>query len=589
MRRFSNLVTAVLVTAKNMGRLGFAAVLLVIGLELLAQSVCYAGGGPENVFLLVNSNSQDSLTVANHYIALRKIPPTNVLYLPLRGSKVDVPSSAFRSRILAPALAEIERRNLSGQIDYMIYSCDFPWRINFTRDFPEENFPLQLKPSASLTAATFFAKFVQEKRKEMIGLTTNLYFNEPVRRMTISRAFSSRYRWASGGMRARQGLSYMISAMLGVTEGRGNTVKEIVASLRRATAADATHPTGTVYFMKHQGLRSTPRHDQYDAAAAELQFQGINAKVLKGKFPDNKKNIIGLTCGTAFADVKTSGCSFLPGAFCDNLTSAGANFVIPKQMINNRTGKRRRFQVTVCDLIRHGATAACGTVIEPRNIPEKFPSPFVHAHYAHGCSLGEAFYQSVSGPYQQLLVGDPLCQPWADIPVVKVDGISVGKMLRGQVEMTPTVGEHKNPISEFELYVDGSRTHSCKLGGKLLLDTTTLQDGHHELRIVVRDDTPIETQGRLIAAVTVKNGRDAIGLTTRQKKISPGVKDVAIEVACTSQTLVELFCNSQKLGSLPSGTGSLKIATEKLGAGSVEVYAVSSGLRSKPLRLEIAL
>ncbi|GAG85993.1 unnamed protein product, partial [marine sediment metagenome] len=40
-----------------------------------------AGGGPENLFLLVNQSSQDSLTVANHYIDLRQLPAANVHYL----------------------------------------------------------------------------------------------------------------------------------------------------------------------------------------------------------------------------------------------------------------------------------------------------------------------------------------------------------------------------------------------------------------------------------------------------------------------------------------------------------------------------
>ena len=38
-----------------------------------------AGGGPENLFLVVNAASWASQSVANHYVELRKIPPINVL------------------------------------------------------------------------------------------------------------------------------------------------------------------------------------------------------------------------------------------------------------------------------------------------------------------------------------------------------------------------------------------------------------------------------------------------------------------------------------------------------------------------------
>ena len=40
----------------------------------------------------------------------------------------------------------------------------------------------------------------------------------------------------------------------------------------------------------------------------------------------------------------------------------------------------------------------------------------IQVHYARGCSLAEAFYQSVYAPYQLMIVGDPLCRPWANIP-----------------------------------------------------------------------------------------------------------------------------------------------------------------------------
>jgi len=551
------------------------------------QSLCYAGGGPENVFLLVNSNSQNSLTVANHYIDLRKIPPSNVFYVPYQGSKVQISGKAFRERVLLPAIAELKRRKLAEQIDYFVYSCDFPWRIYLAKDFPGSTFPAQQKPYASLTGATYLSTFIQEKRKEIVGLNTNLYFTEPVQGITISRAFRSRYHWAPGGRRTRQGLSYRMSAMLGVTEGRGNTVDEIVQSMRRAQAADGTKPRGTVYYMKHGGPRSKPRHHLFKAAATELLRQGVHAKVVESKFPQYKKNIIGLTCGTAKVDLKDSSCRFLPGAFCDNLTSAGANFVRPKQMIDLKTGKRRTFQVTVCDFIRHGATGASGTVIEPYSIAQKFPTAFFHVHYANGCSLGEAFYQSVAGPYQQLLVGDPLCQPWASIPIVQVKEFANGSLLRGQVKITPQVIHKENVIEQFELFVDGIRIQSCRPEKSFLLDTTTLKDGHHELRVVACDDTPLETQGRLILNVTIKNGRDAIALTTRQKRLSMKDKYVAVHVVSTIEGEVEIFCNDLSLGRVPAGSGTLRIATQKLGSGPVELYAQSEDLRSKSLSLKI--
>ena len=79
-------------------------------------------------------------------------------------------------------------------------------------------------------------------------------------------------------------------------------------------------------------------------------------------------------------------------------------------------------QTPLSEFLRYGAAGSSGTVTEPFAIAEKFPSPMIQVHYARGCTLAEAFYQSVHGPYQLLIVGDPLCRPWADIPQVSVAG-----------------------------------------------------------------------------------------------------------------------------------------------------------------------
>src|SRR5438445_12565114 len=97
-----------------------------------------AGGGPENLFLVVNAHSQNSLTVANQYIQLRHIPPGNVCYLDWDGSLDATDIETFRQKILIPAIEAISARALSNQIDYLVYSCDFPTRIDFAADLPAD-------------------------------------------------------------------------------------------------------------------------------------------------------------------------------------------------------------------------------------------------------------------------------------------------------------------------------------------------------------------------------------------------------------------------------------------------------------------
>lgn len=540
------------------------------------------------MFLVVNSASASSLEIANAYINLREIPAGNVFCFPFQGNKTAVSGAIFRDRILLPILDEIEQRGLAAQIDYVVYSSDFPWRIDFSKDFPDEDFPPQLSPRGSLTGLTYLYEFVRQQRKEVANLGTNFYYAEPLRGITVPRAFRNSYRWNPGGRRAgAQGLPYLISSMLGVTSGRGNKVAEVINCLELAKQADGTRPQGTVYFFKHNGPRSVPRHDFFEAAATELRRLGVEAKVIDGQFPSNKGGIAGLTTGVSRVDLAKLGNRFLPGAFVDNLTSSGGNLSKPKNMVNPQTGKPRRFQTSVADFIRFGATAACGTVIEPYSIRQKFPMPSFHVCYASGCSLGESFYQSVSGPYQQLLVGDPLCQPWAVFPQLTVAEVSTGAMLQGEVQISPQAEKQGTTIREFALFVDGKLSQTARPGEALRLDTAKHLDGFHELRIVARDDTPIETQGRWRAEVWFKNGTEAIDLSTSTPRVSSSVPTVPVNVRSTNGELVELFCRGSKVGEVEQGSDVVVVDTKVLGIGKVELIAVSSQVRSRPLSLEV--
>ena len=64
--------------------------------------------GPENIFLVVNPESAESLAIANAYIALRAIPPINVMMLPWKGSREETSVASFRTAILDPVLEAIE-------------------------------------------------------------------------------------------------------------------------------------------------------------------------------------------------------------------------------------------------------------------------------------------------------------------------------------------------------------------------------------------------------------------------------------------------------------------------------------------------
>ena len=73
-------------------RLPWLALLIVF---LMTPQSARAGGGPENVAVVVNADSWASLAVANKYVALRRIPECNVIYLTsCRGTSPSTCSSS---------------------------------------------------------------------------------------------------------------------------------------------------------------------------------------------------------------------------------------------------------------------------------------------------------------------------------------------------------------------------------------------------------------------------------------------------------------------------------------------------------------
>jgi uncharacterized protein (TIGR03790 family) len=544
---------------------------------LTHASVARAGGGPENVLMVVNALSEDSRTVANHYIDLRKIPPSNVLFVNSPPANGILPALQYRKRILDPVDKAIEERGLKNQIDYVVFSCDFSWQINFLSEYPGEKFPRGWQPHAGISSAMYLSEFIRANRKEFMGVNSNFYCAPPSDVIVFSRGFRSSYKWGVGGRRTGQdGISYMLSAVLGVTQGKGNSVSEIIWYLERAALADGTAPKGTIYFAKNSNVRSTTRDATFPAAVRFLSMAGVRSEIIPEIFPTYKQDMAGVTCGYGVINPAASKSRFLPGAICDNLTSYGGMFS-PKNQ-----------QTVVSEFLRLGAAGACGTVVEPTASTQKFPNNSLHVHYANGCSLAESFYQSVACPFQQLLVGDPLCQPWAKAPKVSVTGITDGGTVRDKVEIIPTTQVVNGGVAMFQLYVDGILHKQCRAGERFALNTTELADGYHEVRVVAIDGTPIETQGRWIGTIQVKNATDAVQLSANQSSLAATFKMLTINVTATNGGATTVFCNGVSVGEVANGNGPLSIDRSKLGTGPVTLIAITEGkpqLRSRPLRV----
>lgn len=616
-------------TAPLAARIALAAFWLT---ALLAGPRALAGGGPENVLLVVNANSAGSKEVANHYVRLRDVPASNVVALDYKGPLEMATGAEFREQILQPVVEAINERGLALQIDVIAYSTDFPWRIMLGSEYPEDlELPAVMSPVASLNGATFLYGFALTKSPGLTSFDSNWYYstapNQPRRANqqacrllgdVPSRGFRSRYSWNANGKREDKGKTvrrYLLSTMLGVTTGRGNSVAEVITALERAVEAEASPPTGTFYFMRNNDIRSKVRHNCYDAAAEQLRRLGAKALVQVGVRPKGAKDVAGLMMGAANLDLETAGMTIQPGAICEHLTSLGGMLF------------KKQPHTPITDLIRAGAVGSSGTVNEPYGIQVKFPSPALQVHYRRGCSLAESFYQSVAAPYQLLIIGDPLCQPWAKRPTLEIDGwpseSADGDPLKPG--LTSTIGfaelgigspEKPAPIPEpaeqadaapaalrfkprvvpsgaggtafWELFVDGRLRMRLPSDTESSFTDEQLGPGWHDLRCVGMNPDPIEAQRRRFGRVEVtpEGGESpVVSLQADSEAAAPIDGKFALSASSEGAERIVIRHNFREVATIDGERGGALIPAELLGRGPVRLQAVAepSGARSEPI------
>ncbi len=674
---------------------------LPVGIAVCTGSIAFAGGGPENALVVVNADSWASTYIANEYVAARHIPPTNVIKLRNLPNFERMNVDDFRAKILGPVLQTAEKRGLAGQIDYILYSADFPWAIDVTSDIGTQKLPTVITQPASINGLTYLYQFAMAKNAGYLGLNVNFYSRQPLhtspdtawsdhdkkvyadsiaglrvktatapekpnpaippppklstspepndpglqpildrllalrkvhpahtelhyniacvyarmgnaiaaisalrdavdngwwdmhmaesdpdlasvrgredfailaaraKAVKFDIAPTSGFRATAGWLPSGQwvqgdkGMRYMLSTVLACTSGRGNSVGEALGSLQRSVTADGSRPGGTVYFMENRDVRSTTREWGFRRSAEKLRAIGVNAEIEDGVLPMNKRDVVGTTIGTAEYSWATCGSKLLPGAIGDNLTSySGA--------MGEADG-----QTPLTEFLRFGAAGASGAVTEPYAVQPKFPTPFIHFHYAQGCSLAEAYYQSLAGPYQLLIVGDGLCAPWKKNLTVLPGDLKAGAILKGTVEISPTARASEGlTVGMFEIYLDGRRIGAGPPGKPFAIKTTDTSDGPHELVIAATGNDPVLTRGSVTVPVVVRNGDAELRVNPPPASVTWD-KALNITAKAPGAKAIVFFQNLDEVARIDSASGTAIIDPRVLGQGPVRLQPVA--------------
>ena len=268
----------------------------------------------------------------------------------------------------------------------------------------------------AFTAAEFGAlkAWVDEKTVagvEAYALTWAAPYRVECMSITSAFAFGFSHAFCAEGCKPTQVSPYFNSpARLPYTQLKIRPTMAIAATsfenakslIDRGVAADATRPAGTAYLLATSGPSRNVRSASYPLVEKMLKGQ-LRARVLREDALRDARDVLFYFTGRE----KVAGLEslhYVPGAIADHVTSDGGLLTDSSQMSALRW-------------LEAGATGSYGTVVEPCNLPQKFPHPPVAiAHYLQGDTLIEAYWKSVQMPGQGIFIGEPLAAPFMRAP-----------------------------------------------------------------------------------------------------------------------------------------------------------------------------
>lgn len=520
-----------------------------------------AEGGPANALLIVDPTDADSLRLGHRYAAARGLPAGNVLYMPPAADDFAA-WAAFQRHAVTGTLAA---RGLA-HVDHIVLAPTRRFAMPIAPDRVRTGCGAVSRVSLS-SAYTFLPEADEILSGTLWDQDLNRYY-AAWRSPADAVAFDSRTRWYNGRPATSRGARrYFVGTLLGYLGERGNTVAEIDDLIARSAAADGTHPDGTFYFMTTPDTVRSYRRADFAAVVAAITAMGGRADALDGVLPLGRRDALGILTGITHPQPVGADIAIRPGAFADHLTSFAG-------MFDDGSQEKMSSWITA------GASGSLGTVEEPCT-GGKFPDAALHAFYYAGLPLGEALFRSVPwSAFQSLFYGDPLTRPFTHIPTVSVRGLPANATtsIAGTVRITAaaTTTAPGASIARTTLYVDGIPTASA-VDGRLVLDTTTLADGWHDVRVAAVDTTPVRAVGEWRGAITVSNAGRGVLLTAAFP--DPGAEPAALHVAAAvtggAPLEIRLLQNSRVVATLPLDETALRVPARALGGGPFALQAVA--------------
>ena len=373
--------------------------------------------------------------------------------------------------------------------------------------------------------------------------------------------FSGAATWTPNGLPAQDpsaGVRYMMSCMLAVVHARGSSLDQAVKVFDRSSKSDRTFPQGSFWFTKSGDVRTKARLPFIGDALLWLKPMGHDAEIIHRPIPQKDGSVVGLMLGTPNMErIPKQKWKFVPGAISENLTSVSAHFGADAQ-------------TKITELLHAGVAMSSGSVAEPFAIHTKFPKPMMYGYYASGVTAIEAYYLTLSCPYQTLVVGDPITQPFARAPsdwVKLIPAAPVGDkpqllFSRGGVALSK---RQTNTVS-IEFYLEGKLARAIPVvaNAKLNLPSHIHIAGEFEASVVLIGGDSTRPRMSHHQSITIA-GPLAV----------PTAKPIAgthrISLSCQGADTLRLMHHQEFVGEVKGEQGEVELDRNKFGDGPLRI------------------
>jgi uncharacterized protein (TIGR03790 family) len=365
---------------------------------LVVASRC-TGQTAENVAIVVNESSADSKRIAEHYARTRGLPESNILRIQTSTDE-SIERDVYLRTIEQPLGLAIRRAGLQDRLLYLVLTKGVPLRI------AGDTGPNGTLASVDSELTLLYRRMVGQPIGLQGPIENPYYLGD--REISEARPFSH-----------REHDIYL------VTRIDAFTVDQAVGLIDRA---QETSREGRIV-LDERGTGESG--DQWlERAAKRLADQGAQSRVVLETTPKparDETSVLGYYSWGA-ADpanrVRSVGMGFLPGSIAANLASFDARTFrqppdswSPTASLDKATWFEGTGDGLIGDLIREGVTGVSGQVAEAFLRGAVRPDILFPAYLA-GFNLAEAFYLAVPTlSWQTIVVGDPLCAPFARQPL----------------------------------------------------------------------------------------------------------------------------------------------------------------------------